>query len=408
MNIRQLNRSVLLCGCISVATACLLAAQAQASPYTPKDDSQVIERLPFRVGDSTGRELSALRAAVANAPGNQALAVDLAQKYFDLAMARGDPRYVGYAEAVVGRFPAQASAPLLLVRGTLRQYRHDFAAALDDYAAALKLDAGLAGAHAWRGAIYLVQANYVAAGKECEALQGLHRAVLFGGCAGLTLAYSGHLDRAYRTLQQALAATGDDDQRLWLHTRLGEVAAWQGQFVTAEQHYRQALAIGKDDGYVLAAWSDFLLDRERPSEVVKQLATWESSDGLLLRLAEAETRLKLPGAPAHRQTLEDRFAAARLRGDTTHRAEEARFHLRLKGDAGTAVALAAENYLVQKEPRDARILLEAALAARDPGAAGAALDWLQSSGFEDTRLRQLGTQLMQHQATAQPGQRAAR
>ena len=82
-------------------------------------------------------------------------------------------------------------------------------------------------------------------------------------------------------------------------------------------------------------------------------------------------------------------------GDTTHRAEEARFHLRLKGDAKLAVALATENYRVQKEPRDARILLEAAVAAQDPGAARAVLDWLQTSGFEDALLRQLGEQLTQ-------------
>jgi tetratricopeptide (TPR) repeat protein len=406
MAIRQFNNSMLFCGCVALVAVFALITQAQASPYTPTDDAAVIERLPFRVGDSTGRELSALRAAAASAPSDQALAVDLAQKYIDLAMARGDPRYVGYADAVIGRFSAQLSAPLLLVRGTLRQFRHDFAAALDDYAAALKLDADLAGAHAWRGAIYLVQANYVAAGKECAALQGLQRSVLFGGCAGLTLAYTGHLDDAYRTLQQALAVASDDGQRLWLHTRLAEISAWRGQPTTAEQHYRQALAMGKDDGYLLAAWSDFLLDRDRPSEVVKQLATWESSDGLLLRLSEAETRLNLPGAQAHRQMLDDRFSAARLRGDTTHRAEEARFHLRLKGDARLAVALAAENYLVQREPRDARILMEAALAAKDAVSARAALEWLQSSGFEDTRLRQFGRQLLLHPPAA-PGQGVA-
>lgn len=381
-----------------------LAPKAQAAPYTPLNDSEVVERLPFRAGDSDARDLSGLRAAVASAPSDQAASVKLAQKYFDLAMARGDPRYIGYADAIVNRFSTQLSPQLLLVRGTLRQYRHDFAAALDDFAAALELDSDLAGARAWRGAIHLVQADYVNASKECEALNEIQRPVLFGGCAGLVLAYTGHLDNAYKTLYQALSASRDDGHRLWLHTRLGEVSAWQGQFVRAERHYRQALAIGRDDGYLLAAWSDFLLDLGRADEVVKLLAAWASSDGLLLRLTEAETLLKLPGAPAHRQALADRYAAARQRGDTTHRAEEARFHLRLKGDAKLAVALAAENYRVQKEPRDARILLEAAMAAKDPGAARSALDWLQSSEFEDARMRQLGKQLTLA-AQAEPDQK---
>ena len=77
-----------------------LASKAQAAPYTPVDDSEVIERLPFRAGDSDARDLSDLRAAVASAPSDQAASVKLAQKYFDLAMARGDPRFIGYADAL--------------------------------------------------------------------------------------------------------------------------------------------------------------------------------------------------------------------------------------------------------------------------------------------------------------------
>ena len=189
MMIRQFKRLLLICQYLLWGAVFAAAPQTQATPYTPTDDATVIERLPFRAGDANGRELSALRAAVASAPTDPAPAVELAQKYFDLAMARGDPRYVGYAEAIVSRFPPQTSASLLLVRGTLRQYRHDFAAALDDFAAALEIDLDLAGAHAWRGAIHLVQAHYAAAGKACAALQKLHRTVLSGACSGLTLAY---------------------------------------------------------------------------------------------------------------------------------------------------------------------------------------------------------------------------
>jgi tetratricopeptide (TPR) repeat protein len=378
---------------LGVASALVLGLPVQAAPYTPVDDSEVIERLPFRTGDTTARELATLRGQVDRAPNDPAPAVDLAQRYFDLAMARGDPRFVGYADALVARFAEPVPAPLLLVRGTLRQYRHDFGGALDDYARALREDPDLAGAHAWRGAIFLVTADYVSAVRECQALQKLGRSVLWGGCTGLTLAYTGHTDQAYKTLQTALASASNDEHRLWLHTRLGEVSVWAGQPAQAERHFRRALAVGRDDGYLLAAWCDFLLDQGRPAEVVSQLAGWESSDGLLLRLTEAEKRLKMPAAPAHQQALADRFAAARLRGDTTHRAEEARFHLRLLGDGPGALALARANYAVQREPRDARILLEAALSVRDAGAARAALDWLLTSGFEDPRLRQLGQQL---------------
>ncbi len=378
-----------------------LTATAQAAPRLPAADSEVLERLPQRAGDREARELSVLRAAAAAAPADSAAAASLAQTYFDLAAARGDPRFVGYAEAVVARFKAPLPAELLLIRGQLHQYRHGFEPALDDFAAALAQEPGLASAHAWRAAIFLVQARVDAAQGECAALERLGRGVLYGGCIGLAQAYGGQLAAAEASLLRALGASTEADQRLWLLTRLGEVAAWRAQPALAERHYREALSLDRDDGYLLAAWTDFLLDAGRPAEVVRQLAKWESSDPLLLRLAEAKAALGEPAAARHIQVLEDRFAASRLRGDTTHRAEEARFALRLRGKPDAALRLASDNYRVQREPRDARILLEAAVAAGDSQAATPARDWLRASGFEDPRLRQLAQ--ASQQVAARPG-----
>jgi len=369
------------------------ATFSYAAPHTPSSDAEVLERLPLRPGDDTLRVLKTLRQALAQTPTDPDAASNLAQAYFDLAMAKGDPRYIGYAEAVVTPFASVMTADLLLVRGQLRQYRHQFEEALEDFSQALRLDAQLAQAHAWRGAIFLVQANYPAAHQACQALQNLGRSALAGACQGLLHAYTGDLQAAQSSLQHALAASTTPESRLWLLTRLGEVASWRGQAMQAEQYFKSALALGLDDGYLLAAWSDFLLDNQRPAEVVKQLAAWETSDGLLLRLAEAQAQVQLPTASKHVQAIGKRFDAARLRGDVTHRAEEARFELRLGKRPQAALALAKANYQVQREPRDARILLEAAVAAKDPASAQAALDWLRSSRFQDARLQALAQSL---------------
>lgn len=377
---------------LALLSTLIVVPDADAAPRKPIDDAEVLEHLPSRAGDAEARELVALRAAIAAAADDPRPAARLARRYFDLAMARGDPRYVGYAEAVIGHFADPLPPTLLLIRGKLQQYRHGFDAALDDFAAALAADPRLAEAHAWRGAIFLVQADYPAARTECAALKALRRTVLYGTCIGLAQAYEGELEAGYTSLAVALENSKDPGNRLWLLTRLGEAAAWRGEPAVAERHYRDAFAIGRDDGYLLAAWSDFLLDNERPADVLRELADWETSDTLLLRLAEAAALLKTPDAARLAQTLEARFDAARLRGDTTHRAEEARFALRLRGDPQKAVRLAAENYREQREPRDARILLEAAIAAGDPAAAQPVRDWLQRSGFEDARMRELGRQ----------------
>ena len=81
--------------------------------------------------------------------------------------------------------------------------------------------------------------------------------------------------------------------------------------------------------------------------------------------------------------------AARLRGDTSHRKEEARAVLALRQDAARALPLARDNWAEQREPADARVLLEVALAARDKAAAAPALKWLADNRVESVQLRAL-------------------
>ena len=111
------------------------------------------------------------------------------------------------------------------------------------------------------------------------------------------------------------------------------------------------------------------------------------NDNLLLRLVLAETATGDRGAGAHVELLAARHDASRLRGDTVHRREEARFVLGVKRDARGALALALGNWEVQREPWDLRVLLAAALAAKDPAAAAPALAFLDESHLEDVRIR---------------------
>lgn len=372
----------------------LLPLAAESLPRVPTDPAEILERLPMRPNETSTQNLAQLRAAAQlasqNSPTDFAASTRLAAHYFDLTMALGDPRYLGYAEAVIKPLDPSNSAALLGLRGQFKQYRHDFQGALKDFDAALQIDPQFASAHAWRGAVFLVQANYPQARKECAALLALDRRTLYGGCQGLALAYNGQMEAGFLLLKETLNATQSASNRVWLLTRLAEVAAWRGQVRIAEKYYTEALALNLEDGYLLAAWADFLLDQQRPAEVVTWLAKWVASDGLLLRLAIAESQLKRPTAGARVQALEDRFAAAKLRGDTTHMAEEARFQLQLRANARLATPLAVANFAVQREPRDARVLLETALAYGDASAAAPARAWLESSGFEAAYWQQLG------------------
>ena len=147
------------------------------------------------------------------------------------------------------------------------------------------------------------------------------------------------------------------------------------------------------DRHIHSAFALALLSGALITLVVELLAQWGQSDNLLLRLALAARRLGLAEAQKHEQALGERFAAAALRGERLHLAEEARFRLELKGDAKGALAAAAENWNSQREPRDAAVLLAAARAAGDPPAAAPGLRGLEESGFESAQLRRLAAQL---------------
>jgi Tfp pilus assembly protein PilF len=374
-----------------------LAAAVQAAPYVPKDDATVLEHLPVRPGDPVARELRQLREELARDPQNLETALRLAERYYELAGAEGDPRYVGYAQAALRPWWDLRDPPLeaRVMRAILKQSIHDFAGALQDLEAVTREDPKNAVAWSWRAAIHMVQADYAAARADCEALRGIESESGSVGCMAYLDGTTGKAAAAHRALSAALVRASDasPETRLWVLTRLAEMSLRQGDAKQAEEHFRAALALDVRDQFLLAAYADFLLDQGRPAEVIALLREWVRSDILLLRLALAEKTLDAPAAKEHIQALRARFDAAALRGDKLHQQEEARFNLYLLGHREKALALAQENWKLQREPRDARMLLEAALAMNDPGAGKDALEWLERSGHEDPSLRRTAQKL---------------
>jgi hypothetical protein len=374
-----------------------LPALVAAAPYTPRDDAQVLERVPARASDPAARELHALRQQLRQNPQDLALAVRLARRCYDEVAAQGDPRYIGYAQAALQPWLGLTDPPVAvrLLRAILLQFDHRFEPALADLDAVLRAEPDHVEAAAWRAAIQMVRADYGAARASCRQMAPHTTPLTAAACAAQVDAATGHATAAAAALRRALSENpqAGTPERLWSLTRLAETEERRGDFAAAEAAFREALALGWPDVYVQAAYADFLLDRGRPAEVLALLQDRGRADVLLLRLALAARAAGDARAPAHAQELQARFDAARRRGDTTHRKEEARFALALQGDAQRALVLARENWAEQREAADARILLEAALAARDAAAAAPVLQWLASSGFESNVLHALAARV---------------
>lgn len=375
-----------------------------AEPYTPATDDTVLARISPRAaaGPAALREL---RRALDTDPTDAAVAAAYARRAIALGREQADPRYFGYAEAALAPWWQEAAPPSAIryQRALLRQRRHDFAGALADLDALLQQNPRDAEARLTRAVIHQVQGRPQPAQADCGALVGGASLLTATTCLAASGGVGGKAAQRYPALVAMLATPAALDapaeERRWAMTVAAELAVRLQRRDEAETWFAQAFALAEreasDDVYLQAAWADFRLARGDAAAVVAKLSG-RTADASLLRLAIAEQRLAQAGdasyAPkwkAHADQLAERFATARARGESTHGREEAMFALQLRGDAAAALGHAQRNWESQREPTDARVLMEAALAAKDAKTVAAVRDWLQQTGLEDTDLRHL-------------------
>ena len=364
----------------------LPAGLAHAEPFVPDRDDAVVERLRDRPLDQTDRELRRLRAALHRAPEQMPLAIAVAQRCIVIARRDGDPRYIGYAEAALAPWWRQSEQPaaVRLLKAILLQNVHQFAPALDELGRLLQRDPGNAQAWLTSASILQVQGRYDEAGAACEQLRAIDGAGSYAqACQADLEGLRGNPDSAAATLQRL--RTENPGLGSWLNLMEAELAERRGATQTARQRFTLALA-EQSDAYTKGAFADFLLDEGDYARVIELLAGSERSDPLLLRLAlayRARHDARLAGAVSD---LQARFDAARLRGDSVHRREEARFELKLLDRPERALPLARANWDVQKEPADMRILLESARAAGSQADVQAVRQFIVRNRISDVRL----------------------
>jgi len=382
------------------------------------DDDAVVARVPPRATDPAARDADRLRAQIREAPRDLGAAVRLARIDVQAARDRADPRFLGRAQAALGPWWSQGDAPpeVSLLRATIRQARHEFDAALVDLdrlvrAGEWSRDGGertpvpsptaipahvLAQALLTRAVVLGVKARYAEGLTSCARLDGLASPFVRAACRAPLLGLTGRAAAAATELAGVLDQATGPAETAWGRVLLAELARSDGDERGAEALLRSVVALAPADGGARAALCDLLLDAGRADEVPPLVRGHEDDDALLLRLALAEAaRGNGRGAvsSAAAATVAARFAASRERGDTVHRREESRFALHVERDPARALRLAIANWDVQREPADARVLLEAALAAKAPASARPALDWLETTRTTEPRLRALAVAL---------------
>ena len=367
-----------------------------AKPFIPTDKNDVLEQLPVNA-DLSSSSYKSWRAQLLANPHNVNVAVKLARLYIDRSRDEGDPRYLGYAQAALAPWWQMAKPPIdvIILRATLYQSTHQFDRSLKDLNSVLKLDPNNAQAWITRATILQVQGKYAQALTSCEHLYALAPSLITLTCISNVRNLNGDALTSYQDLKIGYQQAANEKPALqlnpaiqvWVLTLLAEMAVRLGDTAAAEHTFQQAINIEKPDSYLLGAYADFLLDQHRPQQVIKLLKNKTNNDALLLRYAEALKNAQSDEALLQIQSLQQRFAAAMLRGDTVHQREQSRFELRLMQNPVKALEIAKQNWLVQKEPADARVYLEAAIAVNDKKAVATMVNWLATSHLEDATLQ---------------------
>jgi len=320
-------------------------------------------------------------------PDDLTLALQVAHQALALARQGGDSRYLAQVIAALTPWWSRADAPepVRLVRATVRQTQHDFDAALDELKDLTQV--APTNAQAWwtLATLYQLQGQYGPAAQACAGLRASGATWQADVCRYELLSFQGQAPEARAGLAR-LMWRAPSALRAHLVLLRAELAQRLGEHEEATQLFDTLAEIAQDP-YSESALADWWLDQGRADQVWQRLQGRTRHDGLLLRLTEAAVALRRPEAPGLVALLTQRLLTARHRGEhSIHWREEARFQLHVLKQPRRALPLALKNWSIQKEPIDARLLLEAARAAGRPQDAQPMLDFVRAAGWTDVRL----------------------
>ncbi len=368
------------------------------APYTPTADDEVLQQVPA-ASDPEVLQMKVLRDQLDRDGSNLRIAHQLARAYIEFGRQVGDAHYMGYAEAVLRPWQTQPSPPseVLIDGATILQFRHQFTEARQQLKRALTKDPNNAQGWLTLATVDMVQGEYESAVDACSKVAVTGGLTVGLVCTGNLRSYLGHADQSMTLLTQIEATASGQPPTFvsWVHGLLAETSERLGDWHQAEVHYRKALALTPKDNFLLTAYADFLLDRNRPAEVIPLLRYSVQSDTAFLRLALAKAALRSPDLPLYTWIMEARFEALAQRGDDYFGREQVRFALHLKHDPRAALMLALRNWQVQRAPWDVRVFLEAALEAQDPEAAAPVLRFLRQTKLQDPVVEYLVRELAQ-------------
>jgi predicted Zn-dependent protease len=391
---------------LAISMTALASTADAATPFRPSDPGFVVATLPAgasRPRDGVARQLDLSRS-------DPRLAEQLAASLLEQARVSAQPQLYGRAESVLAPWVARASAPALLLtlQANVLQQRHEFAAAIGLLDRAIAQEPRSGQAHLMRANVHIVTGDYERARPDCAWLLASGEQWTGSVCIAQVMGSMGRLAQARALLGRLMASAGADqtgqggtgsvppaDILAWTLSVRADLAWRAGALPEAQEQLTRAVALAPASDYTRLALADVLIAQNHPADALTLLSSARPSVGTLLRQAIAQSRDPRPTAVGQADSLtelKERLTVSAQRGERMHLREETRLALefpRETGDPRAALAMARDNFDVQRETEDIRLFARAAVAAHDPAALAILASWMGRSHYEDAVVDQL-------------------
>jgi tetratricopeptide (TPR) repeat protein len=361
------------------------------------------------VHGQTGRNgsLRALDQAWRAQPKNLDASLAYARAVFTLGLTEGDLRWFGSAKAALTPWWQATDLPAegYFLRGLVKQGFHEFDAGLQDIQQAIAKEPRRAEFWSWRFALHLLLADMTAARQDTEEMARLfdmqeahvYRAVL--------LYRTGQAQPAVDLLNTAIRAAyfQDPSSQDWLGFHLGEAHRVAGQSDKAIAVWDKQLKVNPKSHLLRLSLVELLNQqgKYRQAKTIAlgnagKLGTSTITDALLMQALLASRGLKDPDEPQLAKQMADRLQSQALRKESLIERPKLIYLIAYGQDPAAGLALSIDNWQLQKEPPDAVLFIQAALAVNQPRAAEPVVQWSEQTGYTDPSLTRLVEQLKQH------------
>ena len=383
---------------IAFAMAVLLPAVAQER-FLPTDSTVVLSTSVHAQRGLNG-SLRALDQAWRAEPNDLDVSLAYARAVFILGLAEGDLRWFGSAKAAITPWWQATELPAdgYFLRGLIKQGFHEFDAGLQDINQAIAKEQRRAEFWSWRFALHLLLADMAAARQDIDEMTRLFGSEEAHVYRAVLLYRTGQPQPAIAMLQNALSAPRfqDASSQDWLSFHLGEAHRVAGQPKQAMATWEKQLKASPQSHLIRLSLAELhnKLGQHRQAKAIA--ITNAATDALLVQALLALRGLKDPNEFRLASQIDARLESQALRQESLIERPQLIYLIAYGKDVSAGLALSIINWQLQKEPPDAVLFIQAALALNQPRAAAPVVAWAEQSGYSDPQLTPLIEQLKSH------------